>query len=168
MQSNRNEAFKNANIFDILEKIEEEQIKYGREPVKEEVNDIHSSPLKNLPSEQHSAGYDPNDPDREEREAKEAKEQEQRLRDDEERANKYRNNAFLATLKSQQKRPPHERTELKDWVEPKGPGREGYIVGKKKGWNTQAKVMNIPGRGRVVVGFDDIGQADMVVEELDL
>ena len=76
----RNDNFKNANIFDILEKIEEENIRFGDKPVKEEVNDIHSSPLKNLPSENKPADYDPADPDKREREEDERMAQERAQR----------------------------------------------------------------------------------------
>ena len=84
MQDRRNDNFKNANIFDILEKIEEENIKFGDQPVKEEINDIHNSPLKGLPSESKPADYDPADPDKREREEDErlAQERAQKMEDD--------------------------------------------------------------------------------------
>jgi len=40
MQEKRSSNFKNANIYDILEKIEEENIKFGDVAVKEEVGSI--------------------------------------------------------------------------------------------------------------------------------
>lgn len=134
-----------------MEKIEEEQVKFGREPVKEEVNDIHSSHLKNLPSEQHGSNYDPADPNAEERQQQLQVEALDIIRQEDERAAKFKENAFLQTLKAQKKKPPSEQDSLKGWIEPDGPGREGYHRGTKKGWDDTPKVMNLPGRGRVVV-----------------
>jgi hypothetical protein len=153
VQHNREEHFRTANIFDILEKIEEDQVKFNRQPAKEEVNDYQNSTLKGLPSEQHGSTFDPNDPDKQEREAKQEKEAADREKYDAERAEKFRENAFLQTLKAQQAKPPSQQDSLKGWTDPKGPGREGYHVGIKKDWGDAPRVMNVPGRGRVVVGF---------------
>ncbi|GMH62491.1 hypothetical protein TrRE_jg6128 [Triparma retinervis] len=150
MQDKRASSFKNANIYDILEKIEEENIKFGDVPVKEEVNDIHSSPLKGLPTAQRPADYDPADPDKREREAEEsaAADRAQQMEDD--RVNRLKNNAFLATLKAARKGPPESHSSFQDWRPGTGPGREGYDTGAKKEWAKAPRVQYVEGRGRVV------------------
>ena len=65
-------------------------------------------------------------------------------------ADKYRNNAFLQTLKAQRARPPSQQTSLRGWQPATGPGKPGYDTGIKKNWNDAPKVHYIEGRGRVV------------------
>ncbi len=151
IQDQRNVNFHNSNIFDILERIEEENIKFGDEPIKEEINDINSSPLKGLPTESRPADYDPSDPDKFEREKKEEEERIKAQRLEDERQQKYANNAFLATLRAQKARPPSQQDTLRGWKDADGPGEEGYHTGRKTAWNSGPKVKVIEGRGRVAV-----------------
>lgn len=118
--------------------------------MKEEVNDIHSSPLKNLPSESKPADFDPADPDKREREEEERMAQERAQRLEDERVDRFKNNAFLQTLRSSRARPPSQQTSLRGWQPATGPGKPGYHTGAKKNWNDAPKVRYIEGRGRVV------------------
>ncbi|GMI17626.1 hypothetical protein TrLO_g4447 [Triparma laevis f. longispina] len=152
MQQNRADNFKNANIYDILEKIEEENIKFGDVPVKEEVNDISSSPLKGLPSEQRPADYDAADPEAREREEDEEAARAKSQAAEDARQDKFKNNSFLQILREQRARPPDQQTSLKGWNEPKGPGVAGYHTGAKKSWNDAPRMQYIEGRGMVNVG----------------
>jgi len=161
MQFRRTHVFKKQNIFDILEKIEEDQIKYGA-PVKEEVNDIYSSSLKNLPTKQLGGSYDPNDPDKAERQEKEDEAGKKMVKLNQEREDRYNNSPYIQSLSAKRLLPPEQQDSLKGWVEPKGPGTSGYHVGKKKGWNDQPKVINLPGRGRVQLGFDDLDDVEEI------
>jgi len=153
MQEQREEHFRNSNIYDILEQMEEDNIKYGDESAPEEINDINNSAIRSLPTQ--SRGSEEHFSD------KNSQQQQPSGGDEKAQAQAYespfKNNAFLATLKAQKARPPSQQTSLQDWRPSTGPGnpamfKGGYFTGDKKDWKDAPRRRQPEGSVKVMAG----------------